>query len=153
MRAVTVAPRARARDAAPVDARRSSSSFAAARVARARSKTTRIEWASSRGVSVGRRRVPRAPRGGFEVFPSGPPGGDPSEWTLLTAAAMETIRDAASFAATAVGLGAATRAQREKNLRAEEQTRREFGFIDVVTGGGNDGNDGSGVGGSGGDDK
>ena len=151
MRAVTVAPRARERDAAPVDARRSSSSFAAARVARARSKTTRIEWASSRGVSVGRRRVPRAPRGGFEVFPSGPPGGDPSEWTLLTAAAMETIRDAASFAATAVGLGAATRAQREKNLRAEEQTRREFGFIDVVTGGGNDGNDGSGVGGSGGD--
>ena len=111
---MTVAPRARARDAAPVDARRSSSSFATARVARARSKTTRIEWASSRGVSVGRRRVPRAPRGGFEMFPSGPPGGDPSEWTLLTAAAMETIRDAASFAATVVGLGAATSAQRER---------------------------------------
>ena len=46
--------------------------------------------------------------------------------------------------------GAAASAS-ERRTRAEEQTRREFGFIDVVTGGGNDGNDGSGVGGSGGD--
>ena len=53
--------------------------------------------------------------------------------------------DAAAFAASALGVGAATRAQRDRKLEAEERTRREFGFVDVVTGdGGGDGRGGGG---------
>lgn len=77
----------------------------------------------------------------FEVFPSGAPNGaglDPSEWTLFASAAVETLKDVGAFAASVIGGTAAVEAQRENKLRAEEQTRREFGFVDVVTGDGGD---------------
>ena len=110
--------------------------------------TARDATARRRRVAIGLRRDARrrgTTRALFEVFPSGPPGGDPSEWTLLAASAASAVRDAAAFAASALGVGAATRAQRARKLEAEERTRREFGFVDVVTGdGGGDGRGGGG---------
>jgi uncharacterized protein (AIM24 family) len=102
---------------------------------------------SSSSLAKKKRRVGAPTRGLFEVFPSGAPDGaglDPSEWTLFASAAVETLKDVGAFAASVVGGTAAVEAQRENRLRAEEQTRREFGFVDVVTG---DGGDEDGVGG------
>jgi uncharacterized protein (AIM24 family) len=103
-----------------------------------------------------KKKLPQTARALFEVFPSGAPNGaglDPSEWTLFASAAVETLKDVGAFAASIVGGTAAVEAQRENRLRAEEQTRREFGFVDVVTGDGGDeggvgGKDGGGGGGS-----
>ena len=138
MRALRAPDGAFSRGETRAASRRTSRAVAASRGARARDATAR-----RRRVAIGLRRDARrrgTTRALFEVFPSGPPGGDPSEWTLLAASAASAVRDAAAFAASALGVGAATRAQRDRKLEAEERTRREFGFVDVVTGdGGGDG--------------
>jgi len=131
----------------PRECSRASSSRARARV-RALDRCTRRRR-PQRGLSLGTRAF---------LFPSGAPGGadgDPTQFTLLAGLAMSTLRDVAAFAATALGGVAAVDAEREKRERADEATRRDFGFDEPVRtaagGAGNDGNGKSnGGGGSGG---
>jgi uncharacterized protein (AIM24 family) len=129
-----------------------------ASLARPRRATPRVGRATRRPRAIGSRRRRRGDaRALFELFPSSAPGGDPSEWTLFTTAAVSTLSDVAAFAASVAGVGAATRAQREREREERERTRREFGFVDVVTGdGGRDdrsGGDGRGGRGDGGGDR
>jgi len=86
----------------------------------------------------------------FETPPTGNPGTDPADWGLFAVAASGALRDASALVATALGVSAASDAQREKKRAEEEKTRREFGFELAGGDGGDGGGGGDGDGGWGG---